>query len=192
MSSEKIKILFSLESQFYSRTVKKNAKLIDICKDFSNEKNLNFNSIIFLYGGERLSTNINLTVEQKANDDDKKRKEMVILVYKICERSFIQIPSNKIKINFLFNSEKIGNFEADKNEKMKDICQKISTIINIPSNYLIFLYNSVKIDFDKTFEDIASNYDKQSQGITILVYPYENQTITVEFIFNNDLSRNRT
>ena len=111
---------------------------------------------------------------------------MVILVYKISEGTIIKISSNKIKINFLFNSEHTGNFEANKNEKMKDICEKISEEIKVPFDYLIFIYKNENIDFDKTFEDIDNNYDQQCQGITILVYLKENSKITVEFIFKNN------
>lgn len=190
MNSGEIKILFSMNSHLYSKKTQKNAKLIDICINFANERNLDFNSIIFLYGGERLSTDMNETIEQRANNDDKQRNEMIILVYNISEGTIIHNPSNKIKINFLFNSEQIGNFEANKNEKMKDICEKISTNIKVPFDYLIFIYNSDKIDYEKTFEDIANNYDKQCQGITILVYLKEIATITVEFILKNNISSN--
>ena len=51
---------------------------------------------------------MNFTVEQKASADDKKRNEMIILVYNSYETgTIIKNPSNKIKSNYLFNSDSL-------------------------------------------------------------------------------------
>ena len=55
--------------------------------------------------------------------------------------------------------------QCNKNQKMKDICNKLSTKINMNINSLIFLYGGSKLNLDKTFNELTKE-DK----INILVY----------------------
>ena len=72
------------------------------------------------------------------------------------------------EIEFTFEGNSII-IQCNKNQKMKDICNKLSTKININLNSLIFLYGGNILNFDKTFNEIS-----KENKISILVFEEEN------------------
>ena len=74
------------------------------------------------------------------------------------------------EIIFHYEGEPI-NIQCNKNEKMKDICIKLSNKINLNINSLIFLYGGNQLNLDKTFNEIT-----KENKINILVYKTENET----------------
>ena len=61
---------------------KKEQKMEDICSNFINKANLKENEIYYFYDGKGgIEFNKNLTFNQMANQFDKTRKKMSILVY---------------------------------------------------------------------------------------------------------------
>ena len=72
------------------------------------------------------------------------------------------------EVEFTFEGNPII-IQCNKNQKMKDICNKLSTKINININSLIFLYGGNILNFDKTFNEIT-----KENKIKVLVYEEEN------------------
>ena len=75
-------------------------------------------------------------------------------------------------------AEKVFQYEGNpisiqcnnKNQKMKEICIKLSGKINTNINSLIFLYGGNQLNLEKTFNEIT-----KENKISILVYKYENE-----------------
>ena len=86
------------------------------------------------------------------------------------------------EIIFHYEGEPI-NIQCNKNEKMKDICIKLSNKINLNINSLIFLYGGNQLNLDKTFNEIT-----KENKINILVYKNENEMcIKCGRILNNKI-----
>ena len=86
------------------------------------------------------------------------------------------------EIIFHYEGEPI-NIQCNKNEKMKDICIKLSNKINLNINSLIFLYGGNQLNLDKTFNEIT-----KENKINILVYKNENEIcIKCGRILNNKI-----
>ena len=71
----------------------------------------------------------------------------------------------------VFNYEgQLITIQCNKNEKIRDICNKLSIKIKEDLNSLIFLYGGTKINLDKTFNEIT-----KENKINVLVYKTENE-----------------
>ena len=60
-----------------------------------------------------------------------------------------------------------------KEDKMKNICNKYSSKINININSLLFIYGGNQINFDLSFKEQANSIDKERKEMNILVYKRE-------------------
>ena len=58
------------------------------------------------------------------------------------------------EIIFIYEGSQI-NIQCDKNEKMDEICNKLSTKINMNLNSLIFLYGGSQLNLDKKLNEIT-------------------------------------
>ncbi len=58
-------------------------------------------------------------------------------------------------------------------DKMKNICNKYSSKINININLLLFIYGGNQINFDLSFKEQANSIDKERKEMNILVYKKE-------------------
>ena len=58
-------------------------------------------------------------------------------------------------------------------DKMKNICNKYSSKINININSLLFIYGGNQINFDLSFKEQANSIDKERKEMNILVYKKE-------------------
>ena len=65
--------------------------------------------------------------------------------------------------------------QCSKEDKMRDICLKYSSEIDIDINLLYFLYGGSKIDLNLTFDQLANSLDKYEQEMVVLVYLLENE-----------------
>ena len=72
------------------------------------------------------------------------------------------------EVIFEFNGEIINIF-CNEEEKMKEICKKLSTKIQIELNELLFLYNGNIINTELIFKDIINEDDKERKKMNILV-----------------------
>ena len=60
-------------------------------------------------------------------------------------------------------------------DKMKDVCLKYSSKIDIDINSLYFLYGGNKLNLNFTFEQVANSIDKNKKEMVILVYQLEKE-----------------
>ena len=63
---------------------------------------------------------------------------------------------------------------CEKEEKLKDICQKFAKEINKNINSLLFLYEGIQIDLEFSFEELVKSLNKKNNEMKILVYDKEN------------------
>ena len=75
------------------------------------------------------------------------------------------------EIIFIYGGQNI-KIRCNKNEKIKDICIKLCTKINIDINSLIFLYGGKQLNLENKINDIT-----KENNISILVYKIENEDI---------------
>ena len=74
------------------------------------------------------------------------------------------------KIIFIYNG-KSTTIQCQKDEYLKDICQKFASKVNAELSKIYFLYGGKVLDINQTFNNI---YDKNYNIIKILVYSLEN------------------
>ena len=73
---------------------------------------------------------------------------------------------------FIFNTLST-TIQCKKEELMKIICLKFSSIINIEFAKLFFLYKGREINYNLTFNEQAKEDDKKSCKMNVLVYEYK-------------------
>ena len=67
------------------------------------------------------------------------------------------------------------SIQCQKNESMKEICQRFADKVKINLSEVYFLYGGQTLDINQTFNSILKDCDKNSNSINILVYSYENK-----------------
>ena len=78
------------------------------------------------------------------------------------------------KVIFSFNGIQTI-IQCLKEDKMKNICNKYASKINININSLIFIYGANKINYELSFQEQANSIDKERNEMNILVYKEENE-----------------
>ena len=159
-------------------TCHKNDKLNNILKNYSNKIGEDFNSLIFLYNGNKID-DLTKPFKKILNNLDNIENKMIILVYKID----VIIYGNNVNINFILNSNEHTQKKVSRFEKMEKICRDYAREKLLEFNSLLFKYGGKKIDLNKEFDDIANSYDKKCLGLTIEVY-IRNQ-LKVNFLYKN-------
>ena len=138
-------------------------KMKYICQRFAAKAQRNINSLVFLYGGNLINLDLNLTFESQANSEDKIKKEMKVLVYKNDNDGF-KCPNCGHKI-YLNIEEIISSYN-----NIKDTIDGIKlTLENIIKNSLINTINnqlkSINYSLNAVNEDIKKN-NKKLENIT--------------------------
>ena len=77
------------------------------------------------------------------------------------------------KVIFSFYGKET-HIQCLKEDKMKDICNKFSSKININLNFLYFLYNGNQINLELTFKEQVNSFDNNRNQMNILVFKHEN------------------
>ncbi len=80
-------------------------------------------------------------------------------------------------IDFTYNSS-VSTIQCNKNEKVKEICNRFSMKIEKNINDIFFVYDGNKLDnnsFEKEFDNIANINDKERNKMNILVYDLNEQ-----------------
>ena len=67
--------------------------------------------------------------------------------------------------------------QCSQEDKMKDICQKLATIIERNVNSLIFLYGESNLNFQLSFKEQANIIDKERNEMKVLVYKNESDEL---------------
>ena len=82
----------------------------------------------------------------------------------------------------IFNLEGIKiTIQCSQEDKIKDICQKYATKIDININSLLFLYGGTKMNMELKFKEQANSMDINRNEMKVLVYNNENDDITCPY-----------
>ena len=79
---------------------------------------------------------------------------------------------------FLYN-ENETKIQCNKEEKIKEICKRYITKIQIDINTIYFIYNGNKINEDLNFNEQANEEDKKRNIMNILVYDINKENIYI-------------
>ena len=151
-------VAFTFEGREVTIQCSSNEKMRIICQRYATKIGINFNSLLFLYGGNQL--NLDLSFNEHANSIDKKNNVMNILVYKNESNDFA-CPKcgEKIKLNV----EKFNNIILS-NDKIKAAIKGIIfQIDNLINNRTISISNiniqlkNMNIILNTIKEDIKKN-----------------------------------
>ena len=80
------------------------------------------------------------------------------------------------KVVFSYAGTEI-TIQCDKEDKMKNICNKFATKIDKNVNSLIFIYNGNKINYELTFKKQSNSMDNARNQMNVLVYQNENDEL---------------
>ena len=72
------------------------------------------------------------------------------------------------KVIFTYNRNQT-NIQCNKDEKIKEICQRYISKINIDKDKIYFIYSGNKINEDLNFNEHANEEDKKRNIMNILV-----------------------
>ena len=135
-----------------------------------------------MYNGNLLnSDNFNETILSIMNSYDKQLKEINILVYRKDEELEVDIIQlDEINIMLIFDSQSVFKLQGKRNETLKTIIERDNQSIISDLDKIEFIYRSRVINLDKKFEDIADEYDKKINRLTINVNHKEK--IIIKFI----------
>ena len=78
------------------------------------------------------------------------------------------------KVVFLFKGKELA-IQCTKEDKMKDICNRFATKVEININSLLFIYGVNQINYELTFKQHANSIDNNINEMKILVYQNENE-----------------
>ena len=89
-------VVFTIDGCDITILCSKEEKMKDICQRCATKANININSLLFLYGGNRI--NFELRFKEQANSLDIDNNKMSILVYKSENEDSCIRNSEKIKL----------------------------------------------------------------------------------------------
>ena len=161
----------------------KHDKLEKVFRNFASQIGEFFNSLIFLYSGDKI-TDFTKTFNQTINELDKAEKKMNILVYNM-NRSLIYSNQNYINFIFLLNSKDFNEIKAPREEIIKKVCNEYANKKSLNFDSLLFKYGGKEIDLNKKFDDLANIFDKNCNGMPILVY--NKNPLKIKFLYNEEL-----
>jgi len=107
----------------------------EICKKYCNKIDINYNKLIFIYGGQKIKSN--LSFEEQANFVDKEKKQMNVLVYEID--------------NFNINEE----LQKEKSILIENLKTSISQILSLYLEDREYLENKVDNWRDAILKEIS-------------------------------------
>ena len=165
-----VEVIFDFEQAIINIQCDINQKMNDIINKFlfkiNKEDNLQDN-FIYLYNG-KLITDKELTLDEQANNDDKNRKKMNIMVIKNNTEIYDIKIVIKIEVIFIFEEEEII-IQCDINDKIRDIINKFLFKINKEDNFDYIYNGEIITENELTFNEQVNNYDKNRKKIKILV-----------------------
>ena len=91
---------------------------------------------------------------------------------------------SEIKFNYIGREIIIP---CQKEEKMKNICQRFADKINNDINNLFFLYNGNKVNIENTFEQIINLEDKENNKMNIIVVNSSNEINKNKFMESKEI-----
>ena len=79
---------------------------------------------------------------------------------------------------FMFNEEK-SILQCEKEDKLKNVCEKFVSKKNVNINNLYFIYNGSQVNLNLTFDEVVDSIDRNLNEMKILVHE-RNKTIDIE------------
>ena len=169
MADNDILIIFIYIGEEYSFTCQKNDKLKNVCQLFATKKNLSLKKFYFLYSASVMrNKDFNKKIIQLPGVSNKEKIE--ILVYDndnyndndnpVSEESDSNI---NVLVNFTLKAGLIS-IQCQINDKMAEIVKKFAHKAKKELNFLSFKYKRHKLDFSKSFAELADSTDK-TKGI---------------------------
>ena len=197
---ENVNVNFNFEGRDIIVQSSKKDQMKTVCQKFALKVETNLNSLIFLYGGNKV--NLDLSLEAQASAIDKKNNEMKILVYIKENEDELTCPKCGEKLNL--NSQKIDELILSNNNLMDSISgiqDQLENVIKISTvNKVNNQLKNIKTLINAINEDIQKNNAKLqnlSKEIIIVDNNYNNNNIQniptnfnkdVEGILNNPLT----
>ena len=195
-------VIFFLDSTY--KTViqcRKRDKMKDICLKYSSKIKTHINSLLFLYGGEKI--NLDLTFEEIASFNDKIKNEMIILAYKsddfelICPKCGEKIELNKQKIDEIIkindniqdriNGVKYNLENIIKNSLINEMTTQLKNINIILSNINEEI-NKNKEKINNLVNNLFKNVEIQKNFITGVLVINRNEINKNIILFNTDIN----
>ena len=163
---EKVKVIVNFETKKHPFIYNINEKVETLMDEFSKKIGLPKDSLLFLSKGKRLNGEETFSqLKDNIYNNDKQLIEIIILAYRNPNNNNDQ--SNKIKIILIINSEKEIDLQETKEETFGNIIKKAKIKAEININNFDFFYKDNKLDFDKKFDDIADEEDKNLNRMII-------------------------
>ena len=137
-------------------------KISNICQKFSNKIGQDIESKIFIFMGKVL--NLDSTLGEQLNgkfDKSSDIPEVVIQVY----------DNDKDTVLIKYSYE--GQNKEVKLKKGENILKRISSLIKQPYEKINILYNgeiATQEDFNKGFDDLANNQNKENNSMSLLIF----------------------
>jgi len=148
------KAIFLFNGQELVIQCKKEDKMKDICNRFAIKIDININSLIFIYGGNKI--NYVLTFKQQANSMDNDINQMKILVFQ-SENNELKCKKcgEKIHLDILDNIIKYNNEQKDTLIELKNQIDNIIQLNNISD--IIRKIKLIKIILDNLISENAKS-----------------------------------
>ena len=163
------KVIFSFNGIQTIIQCLKEDKMKNICNKYASKINININSLIFIYGGNKI--NYEISFQEQANSIDKERNEMNILVYKEENENEIKCPKcgEIIKIDKFENIIKLNNNQNDMLNELKSL---IETINN--SNEINKIKNKIKV-INLIINNLIEENEKIKKNISNIINSNNNE-----------------
>ncbi len=160
--------IFTLDGIEVTIQCSKKEKMKDICQRFAIKAQINPDSFVFLYGGDKL--NFDLTFKDQANSIDNGNNEMKVLVYKL-EYEEVKCPKCGEKI--MLNKEKIDEI-IQNNNKINDtingIKLQLENMIKISSdNSMNIQLKNINMIINIINEDISKNKNLKIYLLIVII-----------------------
>ena len=167
--TEIVNVIFSFCGDNIKIQCSKEDKMKDICQKYVNLVKLNINSVYFIYEGNIL--NFQLSFEEQANLEDKKRKEMFVLVV---ENGYNSLTSSEYYENNDLNSNYMHEIQ-----KMNHDLNFLT--VNEYNPYFNLLGNDIINDYRENYQ--RNNYESNLDFNTI----YKNFIYSLNTLILNKL-----
>ena len=185
------KIVFNFEGRNLTIQCSEEDKIKDICQKFATKIESNINSLLFLYGGNKM--NMELKFKEQANSMDIDNKEMKVLVYKkenddfTCHNCNTKFKLNTEKIDDIILS--INNIKDTINEIKLNIENMIKSSTNnnisIQLQNIIMVLNIINEDINKNNEKLKNLLNENNIVLDNKLNEINNAIINIEVECNN-------
>jgi len=150
-----INVIFTFEGRDIAIQCTKEDQMRDICRRLSIKLDENINSLLFLYGGDKV--NFDLSLIEQANQFDKEKNEMRIFVYRnekedkyACPKCGAKIDPNifkkyqkdekkveDLKKTIKMKDEKVAILE-ESNKSLLEMLDEKKKVVNVIKSYIPF------------------------------------------------------